>query len=120
MKEIAQIIDQTDAMVKYYLHVSRSKMIEIFGNRCSLINKEGVCHQCTELNGIFNPQQNAEVEKAKIKMVKEAKSGDKEHLFDLRMKILQNIDPFESGAATLQLHHLAHNREVIEKYLEKN
>ena len=29
VKETAQILDQTDAMVKYYLHTSRSKMIEI-------------------------------------------------------------------------------------------
>ena len=24
----------------------------------SLINKDGVCHQCSELNGLFNPKQN--------------------------------------------------------------
>jgi len=36
------------------------------------------------------------------------------------MKILQELDPFESGAAKLQLHHLEHNRQVIEKYLETN
>src|SRR5689334_20883227 len=57
--EIAQILNQTEAMVKYYLHVGRSRMIEIFDRRCSLINKEGVCYQCTELNGIFNPKQKA-------------------------------------------------------------
>jgi RNA polymerase sigma-70 factor (ECF subfamily) len=32
------------------------------------------------------------------------------------MKIVQGIDPFESGAAELQLHHLEHNRNVMEKY----
>jgi len=44
-------------MVKYYLHAGRSKMIGIFDGRCALINKEGVCHQCSELNGIFNPNE---------------------------------------------------------------
>lgn len=119
VKEIAQIIDQTEAMIKYYLHTGRSKMIDVFEGRCSLINKEGVCHQCTELNGIFNPKQEAQVELAKIEMVKAAEKKDKEHLFDLRMKLLQEIDPFESGAAQLQLHHLEHNRQVMEEYLEK-
>ena len=120
VKEIAIIMDQTDAMIKYYLHTGRSKMIQVFDNRCSLINKEGVCHQCTELNGIFNPHQRAQEEIVKIEMVKQAESADKEHLFDLRMKVLKEIDPFDSGAAELQLHHLEHNRKVMEKYLKEN
>lgn len=118
--EIAIIIEQTDAMVKYYLHRSRSKMVDIFEGRCSLINKNGVCHQCTELNGIFNPKQNAQEELVKIEMVNAAKDADKERLFDLRMKIVKGIDPFESDASELQLHHLEHNSQVMEKYLKKN
>jgi RNA polymerase sigma-70 factor (ECF subfamily) len=117
VKEIAQIIDNTEDMVKYYLRVGRTKMIEVFDHRCSLINKEGICHQCTELNGIFNPKQKEQEELVKIKMAREAEKGDKETLFDLRMQILQNIDPFKSGAAELQLHHLEHNRQVMEAYL---
>jgi RNA polymerase sigma-70 factor, ECF subfamily len=35
------------------------------------------------------------------------------------MQVVQGIDPFESGAAELQLHHLEHNRKVMEQYLEK-
>lgn len=120
VKEIADILNQSEAMVKYYLHGSRAKMIEVFDNRCSLINKNGVCHQCTELNGIFNPKQNAEEEKAKIQMVKDAGNADKAELLDLRMKILKELDPFESPAAELQLHHLEHNRSVMEEYLKKN
>lgn len=119
VKEIAQIMDQTDAMVKYYLHVSRNRMIEVFNHRCSLINKQGVCYQCTELNGIFNPRQKAQEELAKIEMVRDAEDKSKEELFDLRMKILQELDPFESKAAELQLHHLEHNRRVMEKYLDE-
>ena len=119
VREIAQILNQTDAMVKYYLHVSRGKMIEIFDHRCSLINKQGICHQCTELNGIFNPKQKAQEELAKIEMARDAENKNKEELFDLRMKILQGLDPFESGAAELQLHHLEHNRQVMEKYLNE-
>ncbi|MEI6409425.1 MAG: RNA polymerase sigma factor [Bacteroidota bacterium] len=117
VKEIAEIMDVSEAMGKYYLHVGRSKMMDIFDRRCSLINKEGVCHQCTELNGIFNPKQNAQEELMKIEMARDAEKLDKESLFDLRMKIVQGIDPFESDAATLQLHHLEHNRQVMEDYL---
>lgn len=117
--EIAIILDITDAMVKYYLHTGRRKMISIFDGRCALINKEGTCHQCSELNGIFNPKQKVQEELVKISLVKEAETGDKDHLFDLRMKIVQGIDPFDSNAAELQLHHLEHNRKVMENYSEK-
>jgi RNA polymerase sigma-70 factor (ECF subfamily) len=120
VKEIAQIMDQSEAMVKYYLHVSRSKMIEVFDHRCSLINKHGICYQCTELNGIYNPKQKEQEELAKIEMVRDAQNKSKGELFRLRMKILQELDPFESGAAELQLHHLEHNRQVMEKYLEED
>jgi RNA polymerase sigma-70 factor, ECF subfamily len=121
VNEIALIIDNTEAMVKYYLHTGRSKMIQVFDGRCALINKEGVCHQCSELNGIFNLQQKFQEEVVKIDMAREAENADKERLFDLRMEVLKGIDPFESGAAELQLHHLEHNRKVMEQYLaEKN
>lgn len=117
VQETAIIMDQSEAMVKYYLHVSRGRMIEIFDQRCALINKQGICHQCTELNGIFNPKQKAQEEIIKLEMARDAENKDKEALFDLRMKILQELDPFESGAAALQLHHLEHNRKLMEKHL---
>lgn len=117
IKEIAEILATTDALVKYHLHTARKKMIDLFDSRCALINKEGMCHQCSEINGIFNPKQNTQEELMKIKMAKEAKKTDKSRLFDLRMEILQGIDPFASKAHELQLHHLEFNRKVMEKYL---
>jgi RNA polymerase sigma-70 factor (ECF subfamily) len=118
--EIGQILNTTEAMVKYYLHTGRGKLKTVFDNRCALINKQGICHQCSELNGIFNPKQKLQEELVKIEMAREAGKGDKEHLFDLRMQIVQGIDPFKSNAAELQLHHLEHNRKIMEKYLEKD
>jgi RNA polymerase sigma-70 factor (ECF subfamily) len=120
VKEIAEIIGQTDAMVKYYLHTGRETMVSVFEKRCSLINKEGVCHQCSELNGIFNPNQNAQEEIVKIKMARDAEKESKETLFDLRMEIVKGIDPFTSNSSELQLHHLEHNRQVMEDYLKKD
>jgi len=116
VSEIVTILDTTEAMVKYYLHTGRAKMISIFDGRCALINKEGVCHQCSELNGIFNPKQNMQEELMKLELAKEAEKGDKGHLFDLRMQLLKEIDPFKSKAAELQLHHLEHNRKIMENY----
>ncbi len=53
-------------------------------------------------------------------MAKEAEIAGKEHLVDLRMKIIQGIDPFKSNAAELPLHHLEDNKKAMEKYLEKD
>lgn len=120
INEISVILDTSDAMVKYYLHTARAKMIDIFSGRCALINKEGVCHQCTELNGIFNPKQIAQEVAMKIEMAAMAGRADKAHLFDLRMKVVREIDPFLSGGADLQLHHYEHNRKIMENYPEKS
>jgi RNA polymerase sigma-70 factor, ECF subfamily len=120
INEIAQILDSTDPMIKYYLHQGRSKLIDIFEYRCALINKKGVCHQCSELNGMFNPKQKFQEEAVKIDMARLAGAADKERLFDLRLHVIKGIDPFTSNAAELQLHHLEHNRRVMEKYLQKD
>jgi len=119
LTEIANILETTEAMVKHYLNGARTKMANIFDNRCSIINKQGMCHQCTELNAIFNPKQDAQVELSKIRLAKDARNLDKERLFDLRTEIVRGIHPFESAAAELQLHHLEHNRKVMEDYLKK-
>lgn len=120
LQEIARIIDQSEAMVKYYLHASRAKMVQIYEGRCALINKAGTCHQCSELNGIFNPKQSFEEEKNKIEFAKKAGHPDREHLLDLRFKIMKEIDPFLSSGAALQLHHLQHNTKIMEDYSMDN
>ncbi|MDX1908335.1 MAG: RNA polymerase sigma factor [Bacteroidia bacterium] len=117
LREVATILQMTEALVKYHLHAARQKMADLFEARCALINQQGTCHQCTELNGIFNPKQQAQAELVKIKMVRAAGQADKARLLDLRMEVLREIDPYTSGAHALQLHHLAHNRRVMEKYL---
>ncbi len=118
VSEITQILNSTEAMIKYYLHTSRAKMINIFDGRCALINKEGICHQCSELNGIFNPKQNFEIEKNKIEMVRVDKKGDKAHLLDLRLQLLKEINPFNSHGSDMHLFHLEHNRKVMENHSE--
>ena len=114
--EIAEIVDTNEAMVKYYLHSGRTKMVTIFEGRCALINKEGTCHQCSELNGIFNPKQDFEIEKNKIEFAKKANVPNREQLLELRFKILKEIDPFNSDGAELQLHHFEHNTKIMENF----
>jgi len=119
VQEIAEILALSEAMVKYFLHQARSSMKRIFDGRCALINKEGTCHQCSELNGIFNPEQNTQEQLVRLDLVRQAESGNKDHLLDLRLKVVQDIDPFTSKGASLQMHHLENNLRFMENFLKK-
>ena len=120
ISEIAAILELTEGVVKNLLFSSRQKMTDIFDNRCSLVSKLGFCHQCSELNGLFNPKQELQNELIRIEMTKEAESKSKEELFDLRMEIVKGIDPYNSRVSELQMFHLKHSKQTMDKYLEKN
>ena len=101
-QEIAAILDKTEGVVKHLLFKGRKMMIEIFDNRCALINKNGTCHQCTELAGIYNPRQAKQEELMKIKMVKSSEEESKEKLYQLRADLVAAIDPLNSKGADMQ------------------
>ncbi|QLG45228.1 RNA polymerase sigma factor [Costertonia aggregata] len=100
--EIADILGKTEGVVKHLLFNARKTMIEIFDNRCALINKNGACHQCTELAGIYNPKQTKQEELMKIKMVKSSEKEPKEKLYQLRADLVAAIDPLNSEGADMQ------------------
>ncbi len=102
VQEIAEILDKTKGVVKHLLFNARKTMTEIFDQRCALINKTGTCHQCTELNGIYNPKQNQQEALMKIEMVKASKKYDRKQLYQLRAQLVSAIDPLKSKGADLQ------------------
>lgn len=101
-KEIASVLAKTEGVVKHLLFNGRKTMIEIFDNRCALINKNGACHQCTELAGIYNPKQAEQEELMKIKLVKSANKESNEKLYQLRADLVAAIDPLNSKGADMQ------------------
>ncbi|HMH24540.1 MAG TPA: sigma-70 family RNA polymerase sigma factor [Puia sp.] len=115
VKEIAEILNRTDGVIKHLLGDGRHTMTAIFEHRCSLITKNGICHQCSELNGIFNPGHETQKELMKLELVKEAATKDSSALFDLRTQIVRAVDPYHSTGCDLQLFHLQHVRTVAEQ-----
>lgn len=101
-KEIGQIMDETVGRVKHLLYDGRQTMREIFDGRCALVNKNGACHQCSELAGRFNPKQARQEELMKIEMIEKADKVDNEILYDLRSELVSFIDPLRSPGADLQ------------------
>ena len=102
VKDIILIIDKSEGQVKYNIQKARKSMEDIFDNRCALVNKNGICHQCSELNGWFNPKQNQQIALLKIKMVKDAKQKNKEELYKMRTALIKAINPLKSKGNELQ------------------
>ena len=115
MSEICMILEKTEGVAKYLLQEGRKTMIEIFDNRCALVNKNGVCHQCSELNGWFNPKQNQQEALMKIDIVKGSKKYDRDELYFMRTNLVKAIDPLRSEGADLQAILLKCNRIAMDE-----
>jgi RNA polymerase sigma-70 factor, ECF subfamily len=102
VNDICLILEKSEGVIKHLLIDARKTMTTIFDHRCALINKNGVCNQCSELNGVFNPKQNQQAELMKLELVKASKTFDRRELFDLRTKLVKQIDPIRGKGADLQ------------------
>jgi RNA polymerase sigma-70 factor (ECF subfamily) len=97
VKEIGLILEKTEGVIKHLLNDARNTMTDIFEHRCALINKNGVCHQCSHINEIFNPKQNQQEELMKLELVKASKKYNREQLFTLRTLLAKAIDPLHAA-----------------------
>ncbi|WP_282160804.1 RNA polymerase sigma factor [Ulvibacterium marinum] len=101
VSEIMLITGLTEGKVKHTIADARKDMNRIFEKRCALINKKGICHQCTGLNNRFNPEQDTHIEANKIKMIKEARNKNYDQLLDLRLQLAKTIDPLDAEGRDL-------------------
>jgi len=99
VREICLILGKTEGVIKHLLNDARNTMTDIFEHRCALINKNGVCHQCSHINEIFNPKQRQQEELMKLELVKASKKYDREELFALRTMLVKAIDPLHASGA---------------------
>jgi RNA polymerase sigma-70 factor, ECF subfamily len=101
VSEIAEILDTTIGKVKHLLHNGRTTMQDIFQQRCSLINKKGICYQCSELNGFNNEQAETQRIIAGHELVMAANDPNRAHLFNIRARIVKAIDPLNASGRDL-------------------
>ncbi len=101
VREIVMITGFSEGKVKHAIADARKDMVRIFKNRCALINKKGVCHQCTELNNGFNPDQDVQIEVNKLKIAREAQNQSHAHLLELRLQLVKSIDPLHAEGTDL-------------------
>lgn len=100
-KEICLILGKTEGVIKHLLNDARNTMTGIFENRCALINKNGVCHQCSHINEIFNPKHDQQEQLMKLELVKKSKKYNREQLFTLRTLLVKAIDPLHASGTDL-------------------
>lgn len=101
VKEICLILGKTEGVIKHLLNDARNIMTDIFEHRCALINKNGVCHQCSHINEIFNPKHDQQAELMKLDLVKGSKKYNREELFTLRTLLVRSIDPLHASGTDL-------------------
>jgi RNA polymerase sigma-70 factor (ECF subfamily) len=101
INEICVILGKTEGVIKHLLNNARNIMTDIFEHRCALINKNGVCHQCSHINEIFNPKHNQQEQLMKLDLVKGSKKYNREGLFTLRTILVKAIDPLQASGTDL-------------------
>ena len=112
VKEISEIMNTTHGTVKHLLHNARKKMTGLFDDTCALVSKRGVCHQCSGLNGKFNPKQDSQEKLMKIKMMKEKDKKSSKELYALRAELVKAIDPLHTNGADLHEVFMSINQKV--------
>jgi RNA polymerase sigma-70 factor (ECF subfamily) len=52
--EIAEMLGASAVQVKNWLQQARRTLEQRYAHTCALVAKQGICHQCVELDGFFN------------------------------------------------------------------
>jgi RNA polymerase sigma-70 factor, ECF subfamily len=99
--EASEVLGRSVGAVTNLLHQARTTMNRILEQRCALINQQGVCHQCAELNGLFNPHQAEQQELMKLDLVRAAQDPGRQDLFELRTALVRSIDPLNAAGTNL-------------------
>lgn len=112
VKEAAVILEKSHGAVKHLLYNARKTMMQIFDDTCAFVSKQGICNQCSELNGRFNPKQDRRQEEMKIKLVRESKKHNRTALYKLRADLARGIDPLHASGTDLHEVFLRINHQV--------
>lgn len=112
VSEVAEIMDKSHGQVKHLLVDSRKEMTDIFDGRCALINQNGTCHQCSELQGLFNPKVDLQRTSVQLKLTQVAEDADSEQLMKLREELVRQVNPLRGPGTDLHDHFMQHMKKV--------
>lgn len=101
-QEAAAILGVSEPVFRHRLSAARAKMTEDYKGLCALINKEGLCYQCSGLQAVA-PEGHRGPDLVQIE-VAPGVAMNAENLFDARLAIVRDAD-LETGR-TRVLHDL--------------
>ncbi len=119
VSEIIEITGLTEGKVKHAIANARKTLMNIFERRCAFVNKNGTCHQCSELTGILNPKQDVHMKAKALKLAKAKNKENKEFLLDLRLELVNNIDPLNSKNALVTNYFLENSEKWVKEGKKK-
>jgi RNA polymerase sigma-70 factor, ECF subfamily len=114
IKEIMQITGFSEGKVKHNLSYARKKMIDIFNNRCALINKKGICSQCSSMMEVLHPEQNPVKKNRDVNLFMTDNNNNEADLLGLRMDLAKKIHPLKASNASLHIYLIEHLQEWAE------
>lgn len=88
--EIAEILNVTEGVVKHLLHDGRNELQEKYSYRCAMVNKQGVCYQCAELND-FLQEKSDSAEKIAALGLNEKNTAETN--LNIRFQLINRINP---------------------------
>lgn len=109
--EIASILGKTEGVIKHLLFNGRKELQTKYEKRCALINKTGVCHQCAELNDFLQETPNSKEKTEKLKLNKE---NNPETNLEIRLNLINQINPLKGKASELEDTIMQILRDVID------
>tara|TARA_R110002033_G_C3888881_1_gene238635 strand:+ start:51 stop:875 length:825 start_codon:yes stop_codon:yes gene_type:complete len=117
--EVVQITKLSEGKVKHAIANARRNLVNIFEKRCAFVNKNGVCHQCTELTGILNTKQDAHIKANELKLVRKKDTENEERLLDIRLELVRAIDPLNSNNSVVTTYFLENSEKWVQEGKQK-
>ena len=104
-KEASEALHVSDSVLRHRLSAARKSMQERYDGLCSLVSKQGICHQCKGLQMIAPDERKGgafpdlEDFEARLKVVRETKSVNMQKLHDVFWRNTSRIE--EEGIGSI-------------------
>lgn len=113
-EEGAQVLGKSVPVFKHLVHEARQTMIRLFEGRCTLINKQGVCYQCSELSDRLRGAEATQRQLAELTLTQQDSAEARAKTFDLRLRLLKVIDPLNANGTNFHHFLIRYLREANE------
>ena len=97
VEEAAQILDASFGQTKNWIQSARAYLRDKYDTTCALITKQGVCHQCVELNEFFHGRKEDPLEgtardiDARLVIVRERRETTLGPWHQLMMRLVDDV-----------------------------